>query len=73
MFDMPDIVELFLVGTGPQGWNRHSAVYLSRRGTYIGRAEILTDVLTKIPDFWGMSIGIGAQMILRSLLSPSTG
>jgi hypothetical protein len=26
--------------------------------TYILRAEILTDVLTKIPDFWGMSIGI---------------
>jgi len=26
--------------------------------TYIVRSEILTDVLTKIPDFWGMSIGI---------------
>lgn len=58
MFDMPDVVELFLVGTGPQGWNRHSAVYLSRKGTYTVRAEILTDVLTKIPDFWVMSIGI---------------
>jgi hypothetical protein len=37
------------------------------------RAEILTDVLTKIPDFWGMSIGIKARMFLRSLLSLSTG
>ena len=40
--------------------------------TYIVRAEIPTDVLKKIPDFWGMSIGIKARMFLRSLLSLST-
>jgi hypothetical protein len=40
---------------------------------YLVQAEILTDVLTKIPDFWAMSIGIQAQMFLRSLLSLSSG
>jgi hypothetical protein len=37
------------------------------------QAEIITDVLTKIPDFWAMTIGIQARMFLRSLLLLSSG
>jgi len=65
VFDMPDIVE-FVSGRDRaaglespfcclfvQEWEGFVGI-----ATYIVRAEILTDVLTKTPDFWGMSIGI---------------